>query len=62
MIRWGLAGGSDIAATRMIPAMRALGQPICAVASSTLASALFGFCCNAFLSCKIAEVASLFAR
>jgi len=35
-MRWGLAGGSDIAATRMIPAMRALGQPISAVASSSL--------------------------
>jgi len=34
-VRWGLIGGSDIAATRMIPAMRAPGQPTCAVASST---------------------------
>ena len=34
-MRWGLLGGSDIAATRMIPAMRALGQPITAVASNS---------------------------
>jgi len=38
-VRWGLIGGSDIAATRMIPAMRQLGQPISAVTSSSLARA-----------------------
>jgi len=38
-VRWGLIGGSDIAATRMVPAMRALGQPIAAVASSSAARA-----------------------
>jgi 1,5-anhydro-D-fructose reductase (1,5-anhydro-D-mannitol-forming) len=36
MIRWGLIGGSDIAATRMIPAMRAAGQLPVVVASSSL--------------------------
>ena len=36
MIRWGLIGGSDIAATRTIPAMRAAGQLPVAVASSSL--------------------------
>jgi 1,5-anhydro-D-fructose reductase (1,5-anhydro-D-mannitol-forming) len=35
MTRWGLIGGSDIAATRMIPAMRALGQSPVAVSSSS---------------------------
>jgi hypothetical protein len=35
MIRWGLIGGSDIAATRMIPALRALGQSRVAVSSSS---------------------------
>ncbi|ACV80394.1 Gfo/Idh/MocA family protein [Nakamurella multipartita] len=35
MIRWGLIGGSDIAATRMIPALRALGQSPVAVSSSS---------------------------
>src|SRR6476620_11060095 len=39
LMRWGLIGGSDIAATRMVPAMHALGQPITAVASSTRARA-----------------------
>jgi 1,5-anhydro-D-fructose reductase (1,5-anhydro-D-mannitol-forming) len=34
-LRWGLVGASDVAATRMIPAMRRLGHPITAVASST---------------------------
>lgn len=32
--RWGLVGASDIAATRLIPAMRALGQQVSAVSSS----------------------------
>ena len=32
-IRWGLVGASDIAATRMIPAMRRLGHDVIAVAS-----------------------------
>lgn len=35
MIRWGLIGGSDIAATRMVPAMRAIGQAPVAVSSSS---------------------------
>lgn len=35
MFRWGLIGGSDIAATRMIPAMRAVDQAPVAVASSS---------------------------
>lgn len=35
MIRWGLIGGSDIAATRMVPAMRAVGQAPVAVSSSS---------------------------
>jgi 1,5-anhydro-D-fructose reductase (1,5-anhydro-D-mannitol-forming) len=34
-IRWGLAGASDIAATRMIPAMRRLGHEVTAVGSGT---------------------------
>ncbi len=38
-LRWGLIGGSDIAATRMIPAMRILGQQISAVAGSSPARA-----------------------
>jgi 1,5-anhydro-D-fructose reductase (1,5-anhydro-D-mannitol-forming) len=33
-LRWGLIGASDIAATRMIPAMRRLGQPVAGVWSS----------------------------
>lgn len=35
MLRWGLIGGSDIAATRMIPAMRAVGHTPVAVSSSS---------------------------
>src|SRR5690349_8192097 len=38
-MRWGLVGGSDIAATRMVPAMRVLGHQISAVASSSAARA-----------------------
>jgi 1,5-anhydro-D-fructose reductase (1,5-anhydro-D-mannitol-forming) len=34
-LRWGLIGASDIAATRVIPAMRRLGQHISAVSSTT---------------------------
>lgn len=34
-LRWGLAGASDIAATRMIPAMRRLGHKVVAVCSSS---------------------------
>jgi 1,5-anhydro-D-fructose reductase (1,5-anhydro-D-mannitol-forming) len=34
-LRWGLAGASDIAATRMIPAMRRLGHQITGVSSAT---------------------------
>jgi hypothetical protein len=34
-IRWGLLGASDIAETRMIPAMRRLGHDVVAVASGT---------------------------
>ncbi len=34
-IRWGLIGASDIAETRMIPAMRRLGHDVVAVGSST---------------------------
>ena len=34
-LRWGLLGASDIAATRMIPAMRRLGHRIVAVGSQT---------------------------
>ena len=35
-LRWGLIGASDVAATRMIPAMRRVGQSVTAVAASTL--------------------------
>lgn len=35
VIRWGLIGTSDIAATRMIPAMRRLGHEVTAVGSAT---------------------------
>ncbi|WP_033289271.1 Gfo/Idh/MocA family protein [Amycolatopsis jejuensis] len=38
-LRWGLVGASDIAATRMIPAMRRLGHPVTAVCSSSAAHA-----------------------
>jgi 1,5-anhydro-D-fructose reductase (1,5-anhydro-D-mannitol-forming) len=34
-LRWGLAGASDIAATRIIPAMRRLGHQITGVSSAT---------------------------
>jgi 1,5-anhydro-D-fructose reductase (1,5-anhydro-D-mannitol-forming) len=34
-LRWGLIGASDIAATRMIPAMRRLGHQVTAVGAST---------------------------
>jgi 1,5-anhydro-D-fructose reductase (1,5-anhydro-D-mannitol-forming) len=34
-IRWGLVGASDVAETRMIPAMRRLGHDVIAVASGT---------------------------
>lgn len=34
-IRWGLIGASDVAATRMIPAMRRLGHEVVAVGSQT---------------------------
>ena len=34
-LRWGLIGASDIAATRIIPAMRGLGHQVTAVAAST---------------------------
>jgi 1,5-anhydro-D-fructose reductase (1,5-anhydro-D-mannitol-forming) len=34
-IRWGLIGASDVAATRMIPAMRQLGHPVAAVGDPT---------------------------
>ena len=34
-LRWGLIGASDIAATRMIPAMRRLGHEVTAVGAST---------------------------
>ena len=34
-IRWGLIGASDVAATRMIPAMRRLGHRVVAVGSQT---------------------------
>ena len=34
-IRWGLLGASDVAATRMIPAMRRLGHRVVAVGSQT---------------------------
>jgi len=34
-LRWGLIGASDIAATRMIPAMRRLGHQVTAVGGST---------------------------
>jgi 1,5-anhydro-D-fructose reductase (1,5-anhydro-D-mannitol-forming) len=34
-IRWGLLGASDVAATRMIPAMRRLGHQVVAVGSQT---------------------------
>ncbi len=34
-LRWGLIGASDIAATRMIPAMRAAGQEVLACVSSS---------------------------
>jgi 1,5-anhydro-D-fructose reductase (1,5-anhydro-D-mannitol-forming) len=34
-LRWGLVGASDIAATRMIPAMRRLGHGVAAVCSSS---------------------------
>jgi len=34
-IRWGLIGASDIAATRMVPAMRRLGHQVVAVGSGT---------------------------
>ena len=61
MIRWGLAGGSDIAATRMIPAMRALGQPICAVASSTLERAE-AFAAAQGIPAAVADVRQLVAR
>ncbi|HEU5479480.1 MAG TPA: Gfo/Idh/MocA family oxidoreductase, partial [Candidatus Tumulicola sp.] len=32
-LRWGLIGGSDIAATRMIPAMRASGHAVVGIMS-----------------------------
>ena len=35
-IRWGLVGASDIAETRMIPAMRRLGHDVAAVASGSV--------------------------
>jgi 1,5-anhydro-D-fructose reductase (1,5-anhydro-D-mannitol-forming) len=35
MVRWGLIGASDIAETRVVPAMRALGQVVVSVFSST---------------------------
>jgi 1,5-anhydro-D-fructose reductase (1,5-anhydro-D-mannitol-forming) len=35
-IRWGLIGASDIAATRMVPAMRRLGHEVVAVGSQTV--------------------------
>lgn len=35
MIRWGLLGTSDVAETRMIPAMRRLGHDVVAVASAS---------------------------
>jgi 1,5-anhydro-D-fructose reductase (1,5-anhydro-D-mannitol-forming) len=35
-IRWGLIGASDIAATRMIPAMRRLGHEVVAIGSQSL--------------------------
>ena len=34
-IRWGLIGASDIAETRLIPAMRRLGHDVVAVGSGT---------------------------
>ena len=34
-VRWGLLGASDVAATRMIPAMRRLGHEVVAVGSQT---------------------------
>jgi len=38
-LRWGLVGASDVAATRVIPAMRRLGHEIVAVSSATAAYA-----------------------
>jgi len=60
-MRWGLAGGSDIAATRMIPAMRALGQPVSAVASSSLERAE-AFAATHSIPAAVADVQHLVAR
>ncbi len=60
-MRWGLAGGSDIAATRMIPAMRVLGQPISAVASSSLERAE-AFAVRHGIPAAVADVRQLVAR
>ena len=61
VMRWGLIGGSDIAATRMVPAMRALGQPISAVASST-PGARRGVCDRTRHPLAAADVDALLAR
>ena len=60
-MRWGLAGGSDIAATRMIPAMRALGQPVSAVASSSLERAE-AFAATHSIPAAVPDVRQLVAR
>lgn len=60
-MRWGLIGGSDIAATRMIPALRAAGQTPVAVSSSSPARAeLFARAQGIEHAC--ADVESLLAR
>src|SRR5664279_1370818 len=60
-MRWGLAGGGDIAPTRMIPPMRALGQPVSAVASSTLERAE-AFAARHSIPAAVADVEQLVAR
>ena len=61
MVRWGLIGGSDIAATRMIPAMRAIGQTPVAVSSSSAQRAeLFADRHDIASSCR--DVDDLLAR
>ncbi len=61
MLRWGLIGGSDISATRMIPAMRAVDQAPVAVSSSSLERAeLFADRQNIEAACR--DVDDLLAR
>ncbi|MGN9847350.1 Gfo/Idh/MocA family protein [Nonomuraea sp. H19] len=61
ILRWALIGASDIAATRMIPAMRALGHQVTGVASGSAVRAA-GFAAAHGIPYGTVDVAALVAR